>query len=67
MEKRKPHHDLAAVKHAVRQRGADACTATALAGAQAMGLDSASAIDAVCAMTRADFYKSMTTLAASQV
>ena len=34
---------------------------------QAMGLDSAQAIRLVCAMTRADFYKSMTTHAASQV
>ncbi len=67
MEKRKPHYDLAAVKLAVQQRGADAFTATALVGAQAMGLDSACAIDIVCAMTRADFYKSMTTHAASQV
>jgi len=67
MEKRKPHYDLATVKLTVKQRGADAFTATALVGAQAMGLDSASAIDVVCAMTRADFYKSMTTHAASQV
>jgi motility quorum-sensing regulator/GCU-specific mRNA interferase toxin len=67
MEKRKPHYDLAAVKLAVRQRGADAFTASALVGAQAMGLDFASATDVVCAMTRADFYKSMTTHAASQV
>ena len=66
MEKRKPHYDLAAVKLAVQQRGADAFTATALVGAQAMGLDAASAIDVVCAMTRAEFYKSMTTHAASQ-
>ena len=67
MEKRKPHCDFAAVKLAVQQRGADAFTATALVGAQAMGLDSATAIDVVCGMTRADFYKSMTTHAASQV
>jgi motility quorum-sensing regulator / GCU-specific mRNA interferase toxin len=67
MEKRKPHYDLATVKIAVQQRGADAFTATALVGAQAMGLDSALAIRLVCAMTRADFYKSMTTHAASQV
>ena len=32
-----------------------------------MGLDSALAIRLVCVMTRADFYKSMTTHAASQV
>jgi len=67
MEKRKPHYDLVAVKLAVQQRGADAFTATALVGAQAMGLDSSSAIDVVCAMTRADFYKSMTTHATSKV
>ena len=67
MEKRKPHYDLAAVKLAVQRRGSDAFTATALVGAFAMGLDAASAIDAVCAMTRANFYKSMTTHAASQV
>ena len=67
MEKRKPHYDLAAVKIAVQQRGADAFTATALVGAQLMGLDLAQAISLVCAMTRAYFYKSMTTHAASQV
>ena len=67
METRRPHYDLAAVKVAVRQRGADAFTATALIGAQAMGLGAASAIDGVCAMPRADFYKSMTTHASSQV
>jgi hypothetical protein len=43
------------VKVAVQQRGADAFTANALVGAQGMGLDSAGAIDAVCAMARADF------------
>ena len=58
---------MAAIKSAVRQRGADAFTATALVGAQAMGLSSEQAIDAECAMTRADFYKSMTTHAASQL
>lgn len=67
MEKRKPHYDLAAVKTSVQLRGADAFTATALVGAQAMGLDWAQAIGVVCAMTRADFYKSMTTHAASQI
>ena len=67
MEKRKPHYDLAAVKLAVQHRGADAFTATALVGALAMGLDSLAAIGVVCGMSRADFYKSMTTHAASQV
>lgn len=39
MEKRKPHYDLSAVQSAVRLRGADAFTATALIGVQAMGLE----------------------------
>ena len=32
-----------------------------------MGLDAGQAINVVCAMTRADFYKSMTTYASSAV
>ena len=67
MEKRKPHHDLAGVKAAVRARGADAFTATALVGVQAMGLDSSQAVSVVCSMTRTDFVKSMTTHASSQL
>ena len=67
MEKRKPHYDLTAVKTLVRLRGADAFTATALVGARAMGLDSAQAAGVVCAMKRADFYKSMTTHSASHI
>lgn len=67
MEKRKPHYVLAAIRSAVQQRGADAFTATALVGVQAMGLSSEQAIEVVCAMTRADFYKSMTTHAASRI
>ena len=67
MEKRKPHYDLAGVKTAVKQRGEDAFTATALVGAQAMGLDTAQAVSVVCSMTRTDFFKSMTTHASSQI
>jgi motility quorum-sensing regulator/GCU-specific mRNA interferase toxin len=51
MEKRKPHYDLSAVQSAVRLRGADAFTATALIGAQTMGLEIAQAIEAVCSMS----------------
>jgi len=36
-------------------------------GAQAMGLEVTQAIETVCSMRRSDFYKSMTTHAASQV
>ena len=67
MEKRKPQYDLSTVKSAVRLRGADAFTATALIGAQAMGLQIAQAIEVVCTMSRANFYKSMTTHASSQI
>jgi motility quorum-sensing regulator/GCU-specific mRNA interferase toxin len=67
MEKRKPHYDLAAVQAAVCLRGADAFTATALIGAQAMGLEITQAIEVVCSMSRADFIKSMTTHESSKV
>lgn len=67
MEKRKPHYDLAVVQAAVTLRGADAFTATALVGAQSMGLDISQAINIACTMTRADFFKSMTTHASSQI
>ena len=67
MEKRKPHYDLSTVQSAVRLRGADAFTATALIGAQAMGLEIAQAIEIVCSMNRSDFYKSMTTYSSSQI
>ena len=67
MEKRKPHYDLSTVQSAVRLRGADAFTATALIGAQAMGLQITQAIEIVCSMNRSDFYKSMTTHSSSQI
>lgn len=67
MEKHKPHYDLAAVKIVVQQRGEDAFTATALMGAQAMGLDSAQVITLVCTMRQGNFYKRMTTHASSRV
>ncbi len=67
MEKRKPHYDLSAVQSSIRLRGADAFTATALIGAQAMGLEVDQAIEVVCSMGRSDFYKSMTTYASSQI
>ncbi|MCZ7655845.1 MAG: hypothetical protein M5R42_18620 [Rhodocyclaceae bacterium] len=38
MEKRKPHYPLAQIKAGVAVRGADAFTASALAGGYAMGL-----------------------------
>jgi len=67
MEKRSPHYNLSAVQSAIRLRGADAFTATALIGAQAMGLEISQAIEVVCSMGRSDFYKSMTTYSSSQI
>ena len=67
MEKRKPHYDLLSVQSAVRLCGADAFTATALIGAQAMGLEIAQAIEVICSVSRSDFYKSMMIYASSQI
>ena len=67
MEKRKPHYDLKIVQTAVHARGADAFTATALVGVQAMGLEIDQAIEVICSMNRKDFFKSMTTHASSHV
>jgi motility quorum-sensing regulator/GCU-specific mRNA interferase toxin len=55
------------VQSAIRLRGADAFTGTALIGAQAMGLEVDQAIEVVCSIGRSDFYKSMTTYASSQI
>ena len=57
MEKRIPHYDLSAIKSAVRLRGADAFTASALIGAQSMGLETDQAIEVICLLNRADFLK----------
>lgn len=67
MEKRTPHYDLSSIKSAVRLRGADSFTASALIGAQAMGLEIVQAIDVICMMNRTNFYKSMTTHESSQI
>jgi motility quorum-sensing regulator / GCU-specific mRNA interferase toxin len=67
MEKRKAHDDLSRVKSAVRSRGADALTAKALVGIHHIGLDVDEAIEVVCSISRADFYKSMTVHSSSRV
>ena len=67
MEKRKPHYGLATIQAAVRARGVDAFTASALIGALTMGISEEEAVAIVCAMSRADFFKSMTTHASSQI
>ena len=67
MEKQTPHYDLAAVQAGVAQLGAAAFTKTALDGGRAMGLTSGEMLAVVAALTRRDFYKSMTTYADSHV
>lgn len=62
MEKRKPHYLLAEIKAGVAARGADAFTATAMAGGYAMGLDLAGMLRVVAGLPGRCFVKSVTTL-----
>ena len=63
MEKRTPHYDLARVQADVARLGAAAFTKSALDGARAMGLLTSKMLNVIAALTRRDFYKSMTTYA----
>lgn len=67
MEKRTPHYDLKAVQADVVRLGAAAFTKTALDGGRAMGLTSGEMLSVIAALTRRDFYKSMTTYADTRV
>jgi motility quorum-sensing regulator/GCU-specific mRNA interferase toxin len=58
-----PHYDLASVQADVAWLGAAAFTKIALDGGRAMGLTSAEMLAVIAALTRRDFYKSMTTYA----
>jgi motility quorum-sensing regulator / GCU-specific mRNA interferase toxin len=62
-EKRKPHYDLARIQANVARLGAAAFTKSALDGGRAMGLMTAEMLAVIAALTRRDFYKSMTTYA----
>lgn len=62
MEKRRPHCRLAVVK-ALVEAGKVRTTASAIAGAEALGLSRADVVGVVLGLTPADFYKSMTTYA----
>lgn len=62
MEKWIPHYRLAVIK-ALVEAGKIRATVTALAGGAALGLDFAGMVAVVMALTRQDFYKSMTTYA----
>ncbi len=61
MEKFTPHYDLAAVQALVVELGVAAFTKTALDGGREMGLTSGEMLGVIGALTRRNFYKSMTT------
>lgn len=64
MEKLTPHYDLPAViQLQVARLGAAAFTKTALDGGRDMGLTSGEMLAVIAALTRRNFYKSMTTYA----
>jgi len=67
VEKRTPHYDLARVQADVARLGAAAFTKSALDGARAMGLLTSKMLNVIAALTRRDFYKSMTTYADHRV
>lgn len=67
MEKRTPHYDLAQIQAVVARIGVVAFTKTALDGGRAMGLTSAELLAVVAALTRRNFYKSMTSYADHRV
>jgi len=60
MEKGTPHGKLAMVKLLI-EAGKVRMTASAVAGGELLGFDSAAIVDVVIALTPKDFYKSMTT------
>jgi len=60
MEKGTPHCKLVAVKDLIGQ-GRIRVTASAIDGADELGIDRAGIVDVVLALTMDDFYKSMTT------
>ncbi len=59
MEKDSPHSKLSMVKMLI-ESGKVRMTASAVAGGELVGFDSAAIIDVVMALTPTDFYKSMT-------
>lgn len=63
MEKKKPHHDLKAFKEKCSSPKAVRVTRTALKDAQALGFTLATMVDILQSMKRAQFYKSMTSIA----
>jgi len=67
MEKRSPHYLLSAIQEQMSSVEAMSLTQSAQLGIRAAGMVTAEALEVVRGLSRSDFYKSMTTLAASQV
>lgn len=63
MDKLTPHYDLRQTQAAVVKLGVAAFTKTALDGGRQMGLTSSEMLDVIAALTKQNFYKSMTTYA----
>lgn len=60
MEKNTPHCKLSVIKTLI-EAGKVRATVSALKNATALGFDFADMLTVICALTLADFYKSMTT------
>jgi motility quorum-sensing regulator/GCU-specific mRNA interferase toxin len=67
MKKRLPHYALAQIQSRIAEQGAMVFTATALFNAAAMGLTMEQTMRVLASLTRAMFYKSMTTHADSSI
>jgi motility quorum-sensing regulator/GCU-specific mRNA interferase toxin len=67
MEKRRPHHALAAIKAAFADPAALNRTYTSKQGADALGMDDATVVAVIQALTVEDFDKSMTSHANHRV
>lgn len=63
MEKRVPHYNSASIQAQVACRGADAFTKAAVNGGYAMGLTIPEMLAVIAALSRQNFYESMTTYA----
>jgi len=61
VEKRVPHYALERIQADVDRLGAAAFTKTALDGGRALGMTSGEMLAVIASLTRAHFYKSMTT------
>ena len=67
MEKRQPHYSLTTLKTRIAEQGIMVFTATALFNAAAMGLSEEQVLFVLSSLTRAMFYKSMTTYTDSSI